>query len=88
MQKANSYDKRKSSAQALKCSQCATEFENKNQLKKHYKFSHLCEEIKEKDCKYCDKKFRENFELEVHLKSYSETESYTCDRCDKTFVIK
>ena len=48
----------------------------------------VCAEIKDKDCKYCGKKFRENFELEVHLKSHSETKSYTSVQCDKTVVLE
>jgi len=76
------------SEESFRCCKCDAEFKTKGKLKKHYRISHSFVEIKDKHCKYCDKRFQENYELEVHMKSHSEAETYRCDQCDKTFVLK
>ena len=66
---------------------CDLVFKIKNQLKKHNKKEHEAGEG-ENLCNYCDTKFNENCELELHLKTHLEAETFKCKLCEKTFVSK
>ena len=41
-----------------------------------------------KECKICDKGFLKNNELEEHLKTHKDIETFPCDLCGKQFFLK
>ena len=61
---------------------CDLVFKIKNQLKKHNKKDHEAGEG-EKLCNYCDTKFNENCDLELHLKTHLEAEIFKCEVCER-----
>ena len=70
---------------AIKCKICERDFATKKILKKHNLEIHPTK-IK---CQDCDKVFMKNCELEVHIKNqHKKVKEYTCDLCDKTFVLE
>ena len=69
----------------IKCKLCEIAFETKTKLKKHIKETHPSKI----ECQKCDKVFTKNCQLEVHIKNQHDIEKeYTCELCDKTFVLK
>ena len=41
-----------------------------------------------KECKICEKGFLKNNELEEHLKTHKDIETFPCDLCGKQFSLK
>ena len=67
------------------CVKCEIVFDSKNKLNKHKIEAHS----QQINCQYCDKVFKKNCDLEVHIKSQHETvKDYKCDLCDKSFVLR
>ena len=68
----------------FQCTLCSVNFSDKGLLKKHGKENHG----KNVDCKQCDKKFKEVWMLESHMKSHENVETFQCDVCNKDFYLK
>ena len=68
----------------VKCGKCDSSFSSKKALKEHKRETHA----KSINCKHCDKRFNENWELEIHLKNHAESKKFPCVKCDKEFVLE
>ena len=69
----------------IKCKVCDIDFENRRNLMEHVKEEHP----RKIRCLSCEEVFNKNSDLEAHIKTYHETiETYKCDICEKTFVLK
>ena len=69
----------------IRCNKCEITFASKKKAKKHNLETHP-QQIK---CKNCDKVFKKNCELELHVRSQHErVNEFKCDVCDKCFVLK
>ena len=67
----------------IRCNKCDITFDSKKKAKKHNTETHP-QLIK---CKNCDKVFKKNCELELHIRSQHErVKELECDLCDKTFA--
>jgi hypothetical protein len=71
----------------IKCVNCDYSSTKHIELEKHITAKHV-KVLQVKKCKFCKETFKENFELESHLKTHKEAETYDCEKCDKTFVLK
>ena len=68
----------------IRCNKCEITFDSKKKVNKHNLESHHLQ-IK---CKMCHKVFKENRELEFHVKSqHQRVQEFKCDLCDKSFVL-
>ena len=71
--------------EAINCNICGKKFATKKKLKIHMQEMHP----QKIECKNCDKVFMKKCDLEVHIKSqHQKLNDYTCDMCDKKFVLK
>lgn len=71
----------------LKCEKCDYSCISKSEMKKHKKENHPNMQ-RTKKCNICDEMFKENCELELHLKTHQEAETFDCEKCGKTFQLK
>ena len=68
-----------------KCKICDNSFKLKREFLLHLKENHP---IKVK-CKSCEEIFDKNSDLEEHIRTkHEQVETYKCEKCDKTFVLK
>ena len=72
-----------------KCAECNQSFVSKGLLKKHKeKHNKRIVSAKSIRCNHCGEIFKENWLLEVHMKSHADAETFECELCSKTFQSK
>ena len=72
--------KQNKSKKIFKCDKCSIIAKTKRELKVHIKADHQI--IKELECEDCNKKFKENWELEVHSKEHNKENKFNCTICE------
>ena len=68
----------------IKCKICDIMYTSKKNLKLHMRESHP----KSFNCIICAESFEKSSDMELHLKENHSSPEFTCDQCDKSFVLK
>ena len=72
----------------IKCKECEFSCQQTNILKTHMKEDHNVQPLEQK-CSICDKTFKENVDLELHLKNeHFGAETFSCNLCDQKFYLE
>lgn len=70
----------------LSCSICQKTFKLKHHLRRHQV---IHSNLKEFECKLCDKKFNQRSNLDTHIKNvHNKVKDYECPKCHKKFTQK
>ncbi len=68
------------------CLICKSTFKDKRYLKQHeFRVHKIGKRI---NCDRCDKKFKRNYDLKIHLQYHLNEKNFTCSCCQKSFNAK
>ncbi|KAJ8919014.1 hypothetical protein NQ315_016919, partial [Exocentrus adspersus] len=66
------------------CEICPKTFKSWRNLADHQRRVHS--KLKKHECSYCDKKFVDNYMLQVHIRTHTGLRPYLCTLCGKSFI--
>ena len=77
---------KKAHGETVKCEKCNKVYKSLENYRKHVKYSH--EDVRDFECKVCNKKFHQTSVLKGHMSQVHGTKSFQCEECGKSFKLK